>query len=204
MAELGVEATKITTAAKALPPKEIRDCGGFKKASTRAMDALTKRMPIPPYYRSRHELGWRFLKPVEALPGLIPAQGGVVMMLIGIGALGRPGVSIEPFGIFFSEHSLCRLFDRGGASVDAIREMGEAHHALVRLGTREGGQVFALDDLVVPGATGMWLVSPKRLNGGDLPTAHCRTWIAMGQAYPDQAADVALWNRYLDQDQMAA
>jgi hypothetical protein len=193
--ELETEATCITSAAKRLPRKEIAAVGGFRKGSERALDALVARMPVAPYGRARRTLAWRFLQPTSAIPGAVPTQGGVVVHAVLIGALGRPGLSIEPFGCSFTIHALQRLFGRAGPGVDPVAAMFAAHDALLALGPIEGAQVFKLSTVTMPTPGGAFLAS---LAPGALPMAVADTWVADGQTYPDQDAELVAWRELLD------
>lgn len=166
--------------------------------SERALDALVARMPLAPYARARRTLVWRFLQPIEALPGALHAQPGVVMQAILVGALERPGLAVEPFGIAFAAHALGRLFDRGGPAVDPITAMLAAHDALVALGLIEGAQVYALPSVTLPAAGGAFLATPRRVGPTAAPLAVCRSWVSGDQLRTDQDATVAAWRGLLD------
>jgi hypothetical protein len=114
-----------------------------------------------------------------------------------IGALGRQGLSIEPFGIAYTVHSLGRMFDRGGPSVDATAAMLAGHDAMVALGLIEGAQVFNLSSVTLPAGGGAFLASPRRVGPAQAPLAVCRTWVGADQLRADQDAAVAAWRHLL-------
>lgn len=196
--QLEAEAARIIAAARALPPREIHAAGGFRKTSEPALDALAARMPLPAFYRERRRMGWRFLEPVAVLPDVVPAVPGVMMKAVLVGALGRPGLSIEPFGLCLTLHSLHRMFDRGGPSIDPVQAITAAHDALIALGPIEGAQVFSLPTLTLPTPGGAFLAHARVLRHGDLPMVTAKTWVADGQMHKDQDAELTAWRALLE------
>ena len=196
--QLEAEAARITAAAHALPRREIHAVGAFRKTSEPALDALAARMPLPAFYRERRRIGWRFLEPVAVLPDVVQAVPGVMMKAVLVGALGRPGLSIEPFGLCLTLHSLHRLFDRGSPSVDPVQAMTAAHDALIALGPIEGAQVFDLPTLTLPTPGGAFLAHARIQRGRDLPMVTAKTWVADGQTHEDQDSELRAWRALLE------
>ena len=53
--------------------------------------------------------------------------------------------------------------------------MFQAHGALLALPPAEGGKVFDLADLPLPGGPGAFLATPRRIGAEASPLAVCRT-----------------------------
>jgi hypothetical protein len=164
-------------------------------------------MPFPPFHDVAGALCWRFLKPLPTVP---PARGAAPDVLDKQPCVAARGVmcnsagrriSVEPFGACFTAHALGRLLDRSGFAADPVAAMWQCHDQLILLGGQEGAQLFALDSVLVPAFNGgAFLCSPRTVGQSDAPMMVCRTWLSGDQLRTGQAANVHLWQRFVEGD----
>jgi hypothetical protein len=189
LADLQREADAIKRAVHALPLATV--AASQQKATVGARHAyanIARKIPADLVWHGPREAAWRFLA---------PDVHGVGVMVVLLGAPGRPKICVETFGLSFTRHSLGRLLDRSGFSADPAVAMREAHDGLMALAPADGERVFALPELVLPGARGCFLAVPQMRNSTGSPMATCWTWLDRDQTFPDQARDLEAWREVL-------
>jgi hypothetical protein len=201
-ATLDATAARIASAIARLPPGGTNPaCWKGRVGTARAIDKITRAMPVPPDLYDATMAVWRYLRPVPALPSADPDEPprpGVVMMVVIAGRRGRL-VRCETFGAAFTLHAVGRLLDRSGFQADPVAAMLEAHAALAAVPPQDGERLFDLRAAELPAAGGAFLASPGRFGPDAAPLAIARTWVAGSQTFPQQDRHLAAWRTLLDQ-----
>ena len=182
---LAADADRIADAIEALPPAMVRAALSKEIRSRAALRHVIQRMPASLVWQAPRQAGWRFLAPVE--------PDDVEMRVVLLGAVNRPSVCVESFGLRFSRHALGRLLDRTSLRADPIAAMLGAHDHLLGLDPREGNRIFELPKILIPAAQGAFVAEPSARSGNNPPLASCRTWISSDETFPDQDRILVAW-----------
>jgi len=188
--QLDHDARLITRAVEGIPPAMAAAAVKPGVGATPAGNRIVGRLPLAPLSRGRRKGVWRFLQP-QSDTGQAPA---VEMMAVLLGATGRPPLTVEPFGLLATRHSLGRCYDQTGGRVDLRGEIFAAHDALLALPIPEGARLFTtLRSFILPTKRGAFLAEPRCRVGDRAPVCICRTWVHGDQLHADQDQLAAAW-----------
>jgi hypothetical protein len=193
-AALAVDAAMIRRAVAAIPSAMALAAVRPGVGSTAALNRVIGRLPCALLTRGRCMGVWRFLEPTGE-----PEPPAIMVMAVLLGAIRRPALAIEPFGLSFSHHALGRLSDQAGAAGAAYLSaaMLEAHDHLAVLQPADGEKLFSLGSLTVPGGPGAFLIQPRGRSTDGVPMAFAKTWLSADQLRSDQAHDVSAWSQFI-------
>ena len=182
---IAADAARVEAAVRAVPPALASDVSGaFNKRARQSLDRIVALIPAELVFRAKREAAWRYLRPAPA-----GDLAEIVVMGAFLGASGPPRFTTNSFGLSATRHALGRLLDRSGMAADPAKAVLQAHAALLALTPSEGEAAFALPDITLPAAGGVFLASPRR----DGVRAVCRTWLGAGQLWDEQEAAAAKW-----------
>jgi hypothetical protein len=177
-------------------------CGQDWKGLTgarRAMDRIVAIVGQPPDLRNPKFLIYRFLDVIETVPGDPPEASQRCIVVRGLVAGSKfPRQGGDLFGCAATGHAVGRLFERSGFNADPVQAILAAHDALLCLQPAEVSQIFALSEVVLPAAGGVWLARPRIVGAHASPLTICRTWVPRDQLHAQQEASLAAWAQLLD------
>jgi hypothetical protein len=162
--------------------------------SRRGIDRLCDRMPRPPDFRHDRRVFWRYLAPLDAIPGDDAArqQAGISVKAI-IAMHRRPAQRGELFGAIVTAHAMARALDRSAFTLDLWTAIFDAHNALLSVERDEGRAVFAVDQVELPTEHGFFVARPRIVGPADSPVMIGRTWLNRDQAAHRQISNADAW-----------